>query len=78
LSYAHTTLNLDDDVVQLLKNYASDRSIPLGTAASELVRRGLETPVQLRMVNGFYAVDLPAGGQQISSARVKELLEEEI
>ena len=73
-----TTLNLDDDVVQLLKNYASDRSIPLGTAASELVRRGLETPVQLRMVNGFYAVDLPASGQQVSSARVKELLEEEI
>jgi hypothetical protein len=30
------------------------------------------------MVNGFYAVDLPAGGQQVSSARVKELLEEEI
>jgi hypothetical protein len=73
-----TTLNLDDDVVQLLKNYASDRSIPLGTAASELVRRGLETPVQLRMVNGFYAVDLPPGGPQVSSARVKELLEEEI
>jgi hypothetical protein len=73
-----TTLNLDDDVVQLLKNYASDRSIPLGAAASELVRRGLETPVQLRMVNGFYTVDLPAGGQQISSVRVKELLEEEI
>jgi len=73
-----TTLNLDDDVVQLLKSYASDRSIPLGTAASELVRRGLETPVQLRMVNGFYAVDLPAGGQPVSSDRVKELLEEEI
>jgi hypothetical protein len=73
-----TTLNLDDDVVQLLKNYASDRAIPLGTAASELVRRGLETPVQLRLVNGFYAVDLPAGGKHVSSARVKELLEEEI
>jgi hypothetical protein len=73
-----TTLNLDDAVVQLLRNYASERSIPLGTAASELVRRGLETPVQLRMVNGFYAVDLPADGKQVSSARVKELLAEEI
>lgn len=73
-----TTLNLDDDVVQLLKNYASDRSIPLGTAASELVRRGLETPVQLRLVNGFYTVDLPADRKQVSSARVKELLEEEV
>ena len=73
-----TTLNLDNDVLNLLKNYASDRSIPLGAAASELVRRGLETPVQMRMVNGFYAVDLPSDGPRVSSARVKELLEEEI
>jgi hypothetical protein len=73
-----TTLNLDDDVLQLLKNYASDRSIPLGEAASELVRRGLETPVQMRMEKGFYVVDLPEGDRKVSSARVKELLEEDI
>lgn len=73
-----TTLNLDDDVLQLLKNYASDRSIPLGEAASELVRRGLETPVQMRLEHGFYVVDLPADGPKVSSARVKKLLEEEI
>ena len=73
-----TTLNLDDDVLQLLKNYASDRSIPLGEAASELVRRGLETPVQMRMEKGFYVVDLPKGDRKVSSARVKELLEEDI
>lgn len=73
-----TTLNLDDDVVQLLKNYASGRAIPLGAAASELVRRGLEAPVPMRMVNGFYVVDLPADSAPISSARVKELLEDEV
>ena len=73
-----TTLNLDPDVLQLLKNYASDRSIALGVAASELVRRGLETPVQMRMVNEFYVVDLPANAPTVSSSRVKELLEEEI
>jgi len=73
-----TTLNLEDDVLELLKNYAADRSIPLGTAASELVRRGLETPVRMRLENGFYVVDLPADGPQISSARVKELLEEDL
>lgn len=72
-----TTLNLDDDVLELLKNYASDRSIPLGSAASELVRRGLETPVQLRLANGFYAVDLAADTPKITGARVKELLEDE-
>jgi len=73
-----TTLNLDDDVVQLLKNYATDRAIPLGAAASELVRRGLDTPVRMRMVNGFHVVDLPADGPRVSSARVKELLEDEM
>ena len=73
-----TTLNLDPDVLQLLKNYASDRSVPLGVAVSELVRRGLETPVQMRMVNGFYVVDLPADSPTVSSARIKELLEEDV
>ena len=73
-----TTLNLDADVLQLLKNYASDRSVPLGVAVSELVRRGLETPVQMRMVNGFYVVDLPADAPTVSSARIKELIEEDI
>lgn len=73
-----TTLNLDDDVMQRLKEYASGRSIPLGTAASELVRRGLETPVQLRMVNGFCVVDIPADTATVTSERVKELLEEDI
>jgi hypothetical protein len=73
-----TTLNLDPDVLQLLKNYASDRSVPLGVAVSELVRKGLETPVQMRMVNGFYVVDLPADSPTVSSARIKELLEEDV
>ena len=72
------TLNLDADVLRLLKNYASDRSAPLGVAVSELVRRGLETPVQMRMVNGFYVVDLAADAPKASSARTKELLKEEI
>ncbi len=73
-----TTLNLDDDVLQLLKTYASDRSIALGEAASELVRKAFRTPVQMRLENGFYVVDLPSTGPKVSSARVKELLEEEI
>ena len=73
-----TTLNLDDDVLRLLKSYASDRSIPLGEAASELVRKGFEAPVRMRLENGFYVVDIPPNGPKVSSARVKELLEEEI
>jgi hypothetical protein len=73
-----TTLNLDDDVLELLKDYAENRSVALGKAASELVRRGLEAPVQTRMVNGFHAVVLPATSTKVTSEKIKRLLEDEI
>jgi hypothetical protein len=73
-----TTLNLDDDVLELLKDYAESRSVALGRAASELVRKGLAAPVQTRLVNGFHAVVLPADSPKISSQKVKALLEDEI
>jgi hypothetical protein len=73
-----TTLNLDDDVVELLKEYAESRSVALGRAASELVRKGLAAPVQTRMVNGFHAVVLPANSPKITAKQVKQLLEDEI
>jgi hypothetical protein len=74
-----TTLNLDDDILQILKEYAENRSVALGKAASELVRRGLEAPVQMRMVNGFCAVVLPpTDSPRITSEKVKQLLEDEI
>ncbi|MGA2344539.1 MAG: hypothetical protein ABSF93_00955 [Candidatus Sulfotelmatobacter sp.] len=73
-----TTLNLDDDVLELLKDYAESRSVALGRAASELVRKGLAAPVQTRLVNGFHTVVLPANSPKVSSQKVKELLEDEI
>lgn len=73
-----TTLNLDDDVIELLKDYAESRSVALGRAASDLMRRGLAVPVQTRMVNGFHTVVLPENSPIIRSEKVKELLEDEI
>jgi hypothetical protein len=73
-----TTLNLDDDVLSLLKDYAESRSVALGRAASELVRRGLTAPIQTRIVNGFHAVVLPANSPKVTSEEVKLLLEDEI
>jgi hypothetical protein len=68
-----TTLNLDDDALQLLREYSENRSLALGKAASELMRRGVNAPVRTRMVNGFVVFDIPSGGPKISSERVKEL-----
>ena len=68
-----TTLNLDDDVLELLREYSEARSLALGKAASELVRRGANAPVPTRVVNGFVVFDVAPGGPKISSERVKEL-----
>ncbi len=73
-----TTLNLDDDILELLKDYAENRSVPIGKAASDLVRRGLEAPVLTRMVNGFCTVVLPTNSPKVTSEQVKKLLEDEI
>jgi hypothetical protein len=73
-----TTLNLDDDVLQILKEYADSRSIALGKAASDLVRKGLSAPVQTRMVNGFVTFVLPADSPVVTSEHVRRLLEDEI
>jgi hypothetical protein len=68
-----TTLNLDDDALQLLREYSENRSLALGKAASELMRRGASAPVPTHIVNGFVVFDIPPGGPKISSERVKEL-----
>jgi hypothetical protein len=73
-----TTLNLDGHVLELLKDYAQSRSVALGRAVSELVRRGLAAPVQTPLVNGFHTVVLPANSPKVSSQKVKELRDGEI
>jgi hypothetical protein len=73
-----TTLNLDDDALDILRSYSETRSLPLGKAASELVRRGANAPVQMEKVDGFWRVILPPGGRKITTEDVKRLLEDEI
>jgi hypothetical protein len=68
-----TTLSLDDDVFQVVRNYAESRSLALGKAVSELVRKGLEAPAPTRTVNGIQVFDLPPGSPRVTSRRVKEL-----
>jgi hypothetical protein len=70
------TLTLDDDVVQEIRPYAKSRSISIGRAVSDLVRRGLRAPLRTRIVNGFYVADLPPDSPTISSEDVKKLMDE--
>lgn len=68
-----TTLNIDDTVLQELKQYADTRSLPLGTAASHLLRKGLESSTPTKLINGFVVFDLPPKGAKISTEFVKKL-----
>jgi hypothetical protein len=72
-----TTLSLDDDVFRVVKNYAENRSLAMGKAISELVRRGLNAPVKTRMVNGLVVFDVPSDGDPVTSKLVKRLEAEE-
>ncbi len=73
-----TTLNLDDDALEMVRQYSEVRSVALGKAASELVRKGFSTPTPTRMVNGLLVFDVPADDPAITNERVKELLEDEL
>ncbi len=70
---SRTTLSLDDDILPQVREYAGSRSLSLGKAVSELVRRGMQAPAPTRKVNGLEIFDLPANSPRISSRRVKEL-----
>ena len=68
-----TTLNLDDDVLTLAKAYAKKRTLRLGQAVSELVRRGIHASHQTRMVNGILVFDLPPDSPRVTTQHVRDL-----
>jgi hypothetical protein len=71
-----TTLSLDDDVFLEVKTYAASRDVAIGKAVSELVRRGLHSPLRTRLVNGFHVVELPPGSPAVSTEDVEKLQDE--
>ncbi len=76
--YMRTTLSLDDDVFQVVKTYAENRSLAIGKAVSELVRRGLSAPVKTRVVNGLVVFDVPEDSEAVTSELVKQLEADEL
>ena len=74
-TWASTGCEYDDDLLDELKEYADPRSVVLGKAASDLIRRGLNSPIQTKTLNGLQVVVLPESTPKIDSARVKSLIE---
>ncbi len=73
-----TTLNLDEDVMEQVKRYAYNRSVALGKAVSELVRRGLKAPLETKVVNGMHVVVLPPDSPKVDNTHVRRLLEDDL
>lgn len=73
-----TTLALDDDAFLIIREYASSRSMSLGKAASELVRRGLHTKPPTKKVNGLVVFDLPEDCPAVNSSDVRQLMDDDL
>jgi hypothetical protein len=71
-----TTINLEDVALEAAKAYAKARAIKLGQAISELIVRGSTGNIPLRETNGLWVFDLPKNTPKITSAKVKQLLDE--
>jgi hypothetical protein len=71
-----TTLAIDDDVLEEVKQYAAQRDISLGKAATDLIRRGISRPLALKCVDGVYVPILPANTPILTTKRLLEAEEE--
>lgn len=55
---SRTTVSLDEELLGVLRGHARARSVTLGEAIGDLVRRGLDAEHPTRVVNGLHVFDL--------------------
>lgn len=72
-----TTLTIDDDILEQVRRYAEERSMPVGDAVTELIRKAFRTPTPTRVVNGLRVFDLPADSPVVTNEKLLELEAEE-
>jgi hypothetical protein len=70
------TLSLEIDALKAIRVFAKSYRLPLGKAASELIRRGARYQLPTRKVNGMPVFDVPADFPVITSEQVRKLLNE--
>jgi hypothetical protein len=71
-----TTITLEDDAFAAAQTYARARSLKLGQAVSELIRRGSTERLPIRRRGQTWVFDLPADAPQVSAERVRALLDD--
>lgn len=68
-----TTLDLDDDLFEWVSRRAEARKQSLGTAVSDLVRRGLQTPTPTVAKEGLVIFQLPSDSPRVTTEDVRRI-----
>jgi hypothetical protein len=71
-----TTLDLDDDVVEVARQLARQRKTTIGKTVSDLARQGLEPKAAPRIRNGVRLFDPKPGAAKPSLDLVNRLRDE--
>ena len=72
-----TTLAIDDDVLDQVKEYAESRRMSLGKAATDLIRRGISRPAPTHMENGLRVFSRSADSPLITTELIRRLESEQ-
>ena len=72
-----TTLNIEDDALSVIRQYAEEREISLGQAASDLVHRGASSLPRFKTKNGWVIFELPPGAPELTNETLDEWEKEE-
>ena len=67
-----TTWNIDDDVLEEVKQYASARTISAGEAATSLLKQSLRRPLGTRVEQGFTVFDVPDDSPVVTQEHVQD------
>lgn len=68
-----TTLNLDDDVLELAARQAKLRGVSLGKTVSDLLRRGLNASTPSQEKDGLVVFHLPADSPKVTTDDVRRI-----
>jgi hypothetical protein len=61
-----TTLNIPDDIYDVVRSFAESKGVPLGEAVAELVRKGLKPESRLSNRGGFPSFVVPDSAAPIT------------
>jgi hypothetical protein len=71
-----TTLNIDDDLLRVIRSLARERGDSLGTVASDLIRRGLGSRREIEYDDDLPVFRVREGAPPITPEMVDEAMEE--